>query len=129
MNPDLPRQGEVQLAKGTVHIFRAKLLRQGVRDMVRISDARMSGTAYGTVILHVAPETEAGGPLALVRNGDEIAFDGPNRSLELLVDEAELARRRAAWQKPAPRYTRGVLAKFARNASSASSGAVLDRFE
>ena len=78
--------------------------------MVRISDARMSGTAYGTVILHVAPEAEAGGPLALVQNGDEIAFDGPNRALELLVDEAELARRRAAWEaaRAAARTTRAA---------------------
>jgi dihydroxy-acid dehydratase len=87
--PGMPEVGNMALPP--------KLLEKGVRDMVRISDARMSGTAYGTVILHVSPEAEAGGPLALVQNGDEIVFDGPNRSLELLVDEAELARRRAAW--------------------------------
>ena len=83
--PGMPEVGNMALPR--------KLLAQGVRDMVRISDARMSGTAYGTVILHVAPEAEAGGPLALVRNGDEIEFDGPNRRLELLVDPAELQRR------------------------------------
>ena len=79
-----------------------KLLRQGVTDMVRISDARMSGTAYGTVVLHVAPESAAGGPLALVRDGDLIELDVAARRLELLVDEAELARRRAAWLPPPP---------------------------
>src|SRR5690606_10348522 len=88
--PGMPEVGNMALPP--------KLLTKGVRDMVRISDARMSGTAYGTVILHVSPESEAGGPLALVRTGDEIEFDGPNRRLELLVDEAELARRRAEWE-------------------------------
>ena len=76
-----------------------KLLQQGVRDMVRVSDARMSGTAYGTCVLHVAPESYVGGPLALVRNGDPIALDIPNRKLDLLVPEAELAQRRAAMDK------------------------------
>src|SRR5205085_9214082 len=88
--PGMPEVGNMALP--------AKLLQQGVRDMLRISDARMSGTAYGAVILHVAPEAEAGGPLALVRNGDEIAFDGPSRTLDLLVPEAELAARRQAWE-------------------------------
>lgn len=83
-----------------------KLLAQGVRDMVRISDARMSGTAYGTVILHVAPEAAAGGPLALVQSGDEISVDVAGRRLELHVGAAELALRRAAWA-PAPRIYRG----------------------
>ena len=92
--PGMPEVGNMALPR--------KLLEAGVRDMVRISDARMSGTAYGTVILHVAPEAEAGGVLALVRSGDEIDFDGPARRLELLVDEAELAARRTAWEA-APR--------------------------
>jgi dihydroxyacid dehydratase/phosphogluconate dehydratase len=77
-----------------------KLLRQGVRDMVRISDARMSGTSYGACVLHVAPESAVGGPLALVRDGDLISLDVPNRRIDLMVDE-ELARRRAAWTPPA----------------------------
>ncbi len=84
-----------------------KLLRQGVRDMVRISDARMSGTSYGTCVLHVAPESAVGGPLALVRTGDLIALDVPGRRLEWLVSEVEQAARRAAWQAPPPRYHRG----------------------
>ena len=82
---------------------------KGVTDMVRISDARMSGTAFGTIVLHVAPEAAAGGPLALVRDGDQIRLDTPARKLDLLVDDAELARRRAAWkapEKPARGYTR-----------------------
>ena len=84
-----------------------KLLRAGVRDMVRVSDARMSGTALGTIVLHVAPESAIGGPLALVRDGDPIELDVEGRRLTLHVDDAELARRRAAWAPPAPAYTRG----------------------
>jgi dihydroxy-acid dehydratase len=84
-----------------------KLLKQGVRDMVRISDARMSGTAFGTIVLHVAPESAIGGPLALVRDGDLIELDVHARRLHLQVDEAELARRRAEWRAPEPSYTRG----------------------
>jgi dihydroxy-acid dehydratase len=103
-----------------------KLLKKGVRDMVRISDARMSGTAYGTCVLHVAPESHAGGPLALVRTGDPIELDVPNRRLELLVDEAELARRRAAWKQPIPYYGRGYGAMFARHATQANVGCDFD---
>jgi dihydroxy-acid dehydratase len=80
----------------------AKLLKQGVSDMVRISDARMSGTAYGTVVLHVAPEAAAGGALALVRDGDLIELDVAGRRLELLVSDEELAIRRRDWKPPAP---------------------------
>ena len=81
------------------------------------------------VVGHVAPEAYAGGTIALVHEGDSITIDAHTLSLNLNVDAAELARRRAAWTAPKPRYTRGVLAKFARNASSASTGAVLDRFD
>jgi dihydroxy-acid dehydratase len=118
--PGMPEVGNMALP--------SKLLARGVRDMVRISDARMSGTAYGTVILHVAPEAEAGGPLALVRDGDMIAFDGPARRLELLVDDAELARRREAWaggQAP-PRYTRGWYRLYIDTVLQADQGADLD---
>ena len=78
-----------------------KLAQAGVRDMVRISDARMSGTAFGTIVLHIAPESATGGPLGLVRNGDQIGLNVPERRLELLVDEDELERRAKEWQPPA----------------------------
>jgi dihydroxy-acid dehydratase len=104
----------------------AKLLKQGVRDMIRISDARMSGTAYGTVVLHVAPEAAAGGPLALVRNGDLITLDVAARSLHLHVEEAELAARRAAWVPPAPHATRGYVKMYLDHVQQANEGADLD---
>jgi dihydroxy-acid dehydratase len=88
----------------------------------------MSGTAYGTVILHVAPEAEAGGPLALVRTGDEIAFDGPNRTLDLLVDDAELARRRKAWEaaRQPSKYVRGWYRLYIDTVLQADTGVDLD---
>jgi dihydroxy-acid dehydratase len=99
-----------------------KLLAAGVRDMVRISDARMSGTSYGTCVLHVAPEAAVGGPLALVRDGDLISLDVPNRRLDLLVDEAELARRRAAWAPRPQRYPRGWTRLYIENVTQADEG-------
>ncbi len=103
-----------------------KLLRRGVRDMVRISDARMSGTAYGTVVLHVAPEAAAGGPLALVRGGDPITLDVPAGRLHLHVDEAELAARRAAWRAPEPPAARGYTRLYVDHVLQADQGADLD---
>jgi dihydroxy-acid dehydratase len=103
----------------------AKLARAGVADMVRISDARMSGTAYGTVILHVAPESAAGGPLALVEDGDRIRLDTANRRLDLLVDDQELARRRATWQPP-PRPDRGYARLHAEHVLQADRGCDFD---
>jgi dihydroxy-acid dehydratase len=91
--PGMPEWGMLPIPK--------KLLDQGVRDLVRISDARMSGTAYGTCVLHVSPESHVGGPLALVQDGDRISLDVAGRRLDLLVPEAELAARRAQWKKPA----------------------------
>jgi len=102
-----------------------RLAREGVRDMVRVTDARMSGTAYGTVLLHCAPEAAAGGPLALVRDGDEISLDAQERRLDLRVEPGELARRRAAW-KPRPLARRGWKALYARHVLSAPLGADLD---
>ena len=118
--PGMPEVGNMGLPP--------KLLARGVTDMVRISDARMSGTAYGTVILHVAPEAEMGGMLALVRNGDEIAFDGPGRTLELRVDEAELARRRAQWEaaRQPPKYDRGWYKLYIDTVLQADQGVDLD---
>jgi dihydroxy-acid dehydratase len=98
------------------------LLRQGVRDMVRISDARMSGTSYGACVLHIAPESYVGGPLALVRTGDPITLDVAARSLHLDVDDAELERRRAEWQPPPPRYARGYGALYQEQITQADSG-------
>jgi len=106
------------------------LIGQGLGESVGlITDGRFSGGTWGMVVGHVAPEAYAGGNIALIHEGDSITIDAHTLTLQLNVDDAELARRRAAWKAPAPRYTRGVLAKFAFNASSASTGAVLDRFE
>ena len=106
------------------------LIGQGLGESVGlITDGRFSGGTWGMVVGHVAPEAYEGGNIALIREGDLITIDAHQLLLQLNVDDAELARRRAAWRQPAPRYTRGVLAKFARNASSASSGAVLDKFD
>ena len=103
-----------------------KVLRKGITDMVRISDARMSGTAYGTVVLHVVPEAAAGGPLALVRTGDLITLDVPARRLHLHVDDAELERRRAAWQPPAPPLASGYWKLHIDHVLQADEGADLD---
>ena len=112
--PGMPEWGQLPLPK--------KVLRKGVRDMVRISDCRMSGTSYGACVLHVAPESFVGGPLALVQNGDRITLYIPARRLDLLVDDAELARRRAAWKPPQPRYTRGYGQLFAQHVTQANEG-------
>jgi L-arabonate dehydrase len=103
-----------------------KLLKKGVTDMVRISDARMSGTAYGTVVLHAAPEAAAGGPLALVRNGDLIELDVSKRKLHLHVSAQELAKRRAAWKPPKPPMSRGYWKLYVDHVNQASEGADLD---
>ena len=102
-----------------------KLLARGITDMVRVSDARMSGTAYGTVVLHVAPEAAAGGPLALVREGDMITLDVPARRLTLDVSDAELARRRAEWQSPAPPAS-GYQGLYIKHVLQADQGADFD---
>jgi dihydroxy-acid dehydratase len=116
--PGMPEAGSLPLP--------AKLLAAGVRDMVRVSDARMSGTAGGTVVLHVAPESAVGGPLALVRDGDPIALDAAARRLDLLVDDAELARRRAAWHPPAPAFERGYRRLFLERVLQAPEGCDFD---
>ncbi|MFM2042422.1 MAG: hypothetical protein RLY86_998 [Pseudomonadota bacterium] len=118
--PGMPEVGNMPLPQ--------KLLAQGVRDMIRISDARMSGTAFGTVVLHVSPEADAGGPLAIVRTGDEILLDGPNRRLELLVPEVEISARLAVWQaeRPAPTYTRGYAKLYVDHVLQADRGADFD---
>jgi dihydroxy-acid dehydratase len=118
--PGMPEVGNMPLPR--------KLLEQGVKDMLRISDARMSGTAFGTVVLHVAPEAAAGGPLALVRNGDEIVFDGPNRRLDLKISPEEFAARSAAWQQQQPpqKYSRGYYRLYIEHVMQADRGCDLD---
>ncbi|MCY1530341.1 6-deoxy-6-sulfo-D-gluconate dehydratase [compost metagenome] len=106
-----------------------KLVKQGVRDMVRISDSRMSGTSYGACILHVSPESYVGGTLALVRNGDLISVDVASRSINLLVDDAELASRRAELTPPAPRFGRGYGWMFAQHILQADKGCDFDFLE
>ena len=95
-------------------------------DVALITDGRFSGGSHGFVVGHVTPEAFDGGPIALVQDGDEIVIDAVADSIELSVSDDELQRRREAWQQPQPRYTRGVLAKYARTVSSASTGAVTD---
>jgi len=104
----------------------ARLLQRGVKDMVRISDARMSGTSYGTVVLHVAPESAVGGPLALVRDGDEIELDVPRRTLTLRVGDEELARRKAAWKPRPPHFSRGYGRLFLDHVLQANEGCDFD---
>ncbi len=116
--PGMPEWGMVPIPQ--------KLIKHGVRDMLRISDARMSGTSYGACVLHVAPEAYVGGNLALVRTGDMIAIDVPNRRLDLRVDDAELARRRSAWQAPAPRFGRGYGWMFSEHILQANEGCDMD---
>lgn len=116
--PGMPEWGMLPIPK--------KLLRQGVRDMVRISDARMSGTSYGTCVLHVSPESFVGGPLALVRDGDLIELDVPRRRLELEVSEEELNRRKSEWKPPLPHYQRGFGALYLRHVTQAHQGCDFD---
>ncbi|MEZ4701902.1 MAG: L-arabinonate dehydratase [Rhodothermales bacterium] len=116
--PGMPEWGMLPIPK--------KLLQQGVRDMVRISDARMSGTSYGACVLHVAPESFVGGPLALVRDGDRVTLDVANRALRLEVPDDELARRRAAWTPPPPRYGRGFGALYMAHVTQANEGCDFD---
>jgi dihydroxy-acid dehydratase len=106
-----------------------KLLKAGVRDMVRVSDARMSGTSYGTCVLHVAPESYVGGPLALVKNGDVIELDVERQLLNLNVTQPELQKRKAAWRQPKPRYERGYGAIFAQHVRQADEGCDFDFLE
>ena len=116
--PGMPEWGNLPIPK--------KLLAPGVRDMLRLSDARMSGTHYGSCVLHISPESAVGGPLALVQTGDEIELDLPARRLTLCVDEAELGRRRAAWQAPATPYTRGFTRLYQQHVTQAHEGCDFD---
>jgi dehydratase ilvD1 len=116
--PGMPEVGNMPIP--------ARLVKEGVRDMVRLSDARMSGTAYGTVVLHISPEAQAGGTLALVKTGDRIRLSASEGALELLVDEAELGERRAAWAPDPAHYTRGYAKMYVDHVLQADQGADLD---
>jgi dihydroxy-acid dehydratase len=116
--PGMPEVGNMPIP--------AALVKQGVRDMIRVSDARMSGTAYGTVILHVSPEAQAGGTLALVKTGDRIRVSASKGELQLLVSDEELAERRANWQPDPPHYTRGYAKLYVDHVQQAHQGADLD---
>jgi len=105
------------------------MLLQGVKDMVRISDARMSGTSFGTVVLHVAPESAVGGPLALVTTGDWIELDTAGRQVNLMVSEEEMERRRAQFAIPTPHYTRGYGRLFLEHVTQANQGCDFDFLE
>ena len=116
--PGMPEVGNLPLPP--------KILAKGVTDMVRISDARMSGTAYGRVVLHTSPESAAGGPLAFVHDGDTVRLDVPNRRVELLVSDEELGRRRAAWRPAPPAFGRGYARLYTEHALGAERGADFD---
>jgi len=119
--PGMPEWGQLPIPQ--------KLLKQGVRDMLRISDARMSGTSYGACVLHVTPESHIGGPLALVRDGDMIQIDVQARRLDLLIGDAELAQRRAAWQAPSVKFTRGYGKLYLKHIQQADKGCDFDFLE
>ena len=119
--PGMPEWGQLPIPQ--------KLLKQGVRDMLRISDARMSGTSYGACVLHVTPESHVGGPLALVKDGDLIAMDIEARTLDLKISDEEMARRRAAWQAPAPKFTRGYGVLYLKHIQQADKGCDFDFLE
>jgi dihydroxy-acid dehydratase len=119
--PGMPEWGMLPMPKA--------LLKQGHRDMLRLSDARMSGTSYGACVLHVAPEAHVGGPLALLRTGDMVRIDIPARTIDMLVDESELARRRAVWTPPEPKFGRGYGWIYGRHVSQADSGCDFDFLE
>ncbi len=119
--PGMPEWGMLPIPR--------KLLLKGVRDMVRISDARMSGTSYGTCVLHVSPESYIGGPLALLRDGDLISLDVPNRGLNVVLTESELATRHAGWIRPAMHYSRGYGALYSERVTQAHEGCDFDFLE
>jgi len=119
--PGLPEWGQLPIPQ--------KLLKKGVRDMLRISDARMSGTSYGACVLHVTPESHVGGPLALVRDGDLISIDIEARRLELMISDEEMAKRKAAWKAPAPKFTRGYGVLYLKHIQQADQGCDFDFLE
>ena len=116
--PGMPEVGNVDLPK--------KLIEKGITDMVRISDGRMSGTAYGTVVLHVSPESSIGGTLAIVKNGDMISLDVEKRTLRLNLSDEEISRRKMQWSPPEPGASRGYTRLYIEHVQQADTGADLD---
>jgi dihydroxy-acid dehydratase len=119
--PGMPEWGQLPIPQ--------KLLKKGVRDMLRISDARMSGTSYGACVLHVTPESHVGGPLALVRDGDRISIDVEARRLDLMISDDELAKRKAQWKAPGPKFTRGYGVLYLKHIQQADKGCDFDFLE
>ena len=119
--PGMPEWGQLPIPQ--------KLLKQGVRDMLRISDARMSGTSYGACVLHVTPESHVGGPLALVKDGDMISIDIEGRGINMLVSDDEIAKRKLAWVKPIPKFTRGYGVLYLKHIQQADTGCDFDFLE
>jgi dihydroxy-acid dehydratase len=119
--PGMPEWGQLPIPQ--------KLLKQGVRDMVRVSDARMSGTSYGACVLHVAPESHIGGPLALVQDGDLICLDIEARRIDLLLTDEVIAQRRAAWKAPEPKFKRGYGTLYLKHIQQADKGCDFDFLE
>ena len=114
----MPEWGQLPIPK--------KLLMQGVRDMVRVSDARMSGTSYGACVLHVSPESHIGGPLALIRNGDLITLDVDARRIDVKLSDEELNARKATWRQPSPKFSRGYGALYLKHIQQADQGCDFD---
>ena len=119
--PGMPEWGQLPIPQ--------KLLKKGVRDMLRISDARMSGTSYGACVLHVTPESHVGGPLALVKDGDMISLDIEARRVDVLISDAEMAARKAAWKAPEPKFTRGYGVLYLKHIQQADKGCDFDFLE
>ena len=119
--PGMPEWGQLPIPQ--------KLLKQGVRDMLRISDARMSGTSYGACVLHITPESHVGGPLALVKDGDMISIDIAARGINMMVSDEEIAKRKAAWIKPIPKFTRGYGVLYLKHIQQADTGCDFDFLE
>ena len=116
--PGMPEMGNMPMPK--------KLVQRGITDMLRISDARMSGTAYGTVVLHTAPESAVGGPLAVVKNGDQIEIDVKSRRLQLVISDQEMSTRLAAWRPPPLKHTRGYASLYVKHVLQADKGVDFD---
>jgi dihydroxy-acid dehydratase len=118
--------GQVLIEQDTQDMIALRLTQSGVRDMLRLSDARMSGTSYGACVLHISPEAYVGGPLALIQTGDMITVDVPNRTIRVEISDEEMAKRRAAWQTPERKFERGYGWMFSQHIQQANEGCDFD---